>query len=428
MDLYALPDHYHHNNENLADGQYIDDSSLYVYQNIKAGSFSARDATLNFFYFTPFDWLTTDFPAFLLFVCKRYGFKITGIQTNEYAFRENYETADGSFSEKKEYQGAYKWMLDEKVKGNSSEYIELFERFIANTATANDLERALIYATRFVGNYGDNLIEPRMTRDVFKELLDWTAFFIDMNPEQKQKLDEDIDKYMKAFMQEKLVRNTGTKRLYNSFFYQAKNIFTYKKHATLFRQYLQKMHDDFGTIVRIENNCEKPFPNGDNIETEIVRKRYEERTFLFMHILFAFEKQGLVKILSLGSNWSIREDEDLAYVAKIEILPAFFNEDLAHKLHFDEDKSRFYVQGKEIKLLKFKDEYQTLKVMFEDPEGLNKEWFFSEIAEKIDDGNLDDKKYYNALYQLRIKLDKQGIKDFFITTAQSVKINKKYLS
>ena len=119
----------------------------------------------------------------------------------------------------------------------------------------------------------------------------------------------------------------------------------------------------------------------------------------------------------------------LTYQAEIEILPAFFNEDLSKKLYFDEDKSRFYVQGKEIKLLKFKDEYHTLRIIFENPSELSQEWFFSEIAERIDENKIsDDKKYYNAIYQLRIKLEKRGIKDFFITTKQSVKINKKYLS
>ena len=66
--------------------------------------------------------------------------------------------------------------------------------------------------------------------------------------------------------------------------------------------------------------------------------------------------------------------------------------------------------------------------MLEEKKELKKEWFFSEIAERIDESNINDKKYYNAIYQLKIKLEKQGIKDFFITTRQSVKINKKYLS
>ena len=121
---------------------------------------------------------------------------------------------------------------------------------------------------------------------------------------------------------------------------------------------------------------------------------------------------------------------DRGFLFEIEVDENTFSEDIKQKtgIAFDPDKSRFYVQGKEIKLLKFKDEYHTLRILFEDPNELSKEWFFSEIGEKIDGSNLNDKKYYNAIYQLRLKLEKQSVKDFFITTKQSVKINPKYLS
>ena len=174
------------------------------------------------------------------------------------------------------------------------------------------------------------------------------------------------------------------------------------------------MRDDFGNVITIENTFEEGFPNLKYPETEVIRNRYVSRNFFFIHILLAFQKQGLIKLLSVGSNWDFYEDKKQTYQAKIEILPTFFNEDLSKKLYFDEDKSRFYVQGKEIKLLKFKDEYHTLRIMFEKPNELSQEWFFSEIAERIDESKIDDKKYYNAIYQLRIKLEKQGIKDFFI--------------
>lgn len=95
--------------------------------------------------------------------------------------------------------------------------------------------------------------------------------------------------------------------------------------------------------------------------------------------------------------------------------------------YFNVDTSRLYVRGKEIKLLKFKDGYQALRVIFNDPNDLSKEWFFSEIREKVDAGEVNDKKYYNAIYQVSLKLKIKGINDFFITTNQSVKINSKYL-
>lgn len=116
-------------------------------------------------------------------------------------------------------------------------------------------------------------------------------------------------------------------------------------------------------------------------------------------------------------------------IKKIHSVQDKRNKDKGRKaVFFDVDKSRFYVQDEEIKILKFKDEYHTLRVMFENLNELPKEWFFSEIAERIDKYNFDDKKYYNAIYQLKLKLERKGIKDFFITTKQSVKITPKYLS
>lgn len=95
---------------------------------------------------------------------------------------------------------------------------------------------------------------------------------------------------------------------------------------------------------------------------------------------------------------------------------------------FDPDKSRLYVSGKEIKIRKFTDQYHTLRVIFEDPKEMGKEWFFSELVEKIDQHKPNEKRYYNALNQVRYKLVTAGFPDFFVTTTQSVKIRPKYLS
>lgn len=98
------------------------------------------------------------------------------------------------------------------------------------------------------------------------------------------------------------------------------------------------------------------------------------------------------------------------------------------ELFFDSEKSRFFIQGNEIVIKKFGNEYHLLNTIFNKPERLSEEWFFSEIAEILDQAKQDDKKYYNAAYQLDLKLIKLGITDFMVKTRQSLKINKKYLS
>ena len=95
---------------------------------------------------------------------------------------------------------------------------------------------------------------------------------------------------------------------------------------------------------------------------------------------------------------------------------------------FDADRSRLYVNGKEIKIRKFTDQYHSLRVIFENPTDVKQEWFFSELVEKIDPHKPNEKRYYNAIRQVRLKLIANGFPDFFTTTKQSVKISPKYLS
>ena len=77
------------------------------------------------------------------------------------------------------------------------------------------------------------------------------------------------------------------------------------------------MRDDFGNVITIENTFEEGFPNLKYPETEVIRNRYVSRNFFFIHILLAFQKQGLIKLLSVGSNWDFYEDKKQTYQAKI---------------------------------------------------------------------------------------------------------------
>lgn len=104
------------------------------------------------------------------------------------------------------------------------------------------------------------------------------------------------------------------------------------------------------------------------------------------------------------------------------------NEVALPDLAFDIHKSRLYVKGTEVPIRKFSDQYHTLRILFENQKDLQQEWFFSDIAERVDAKKPGDKRYYNAVYQIRQKLTQKGFPDFFITTRQSLKISPKYLS
>lgn len=101
---------------------------------------------------------------------------------------------------------------------------------------------------------------------------------------------------------------------------------------------------------------------------------------------------------------------------------------LKYALSFNEVNSMLMIGEHSFKV-QGPDQKEFLKIIFKDQKELSKEWFFSEIAELYDyAGGVNDKKFYNASYQLNLKVaQKTPIKDFLITTKQSVRINPKYL-
>ena len=431
FDIIKLPEKYYYNNsESLTENKYIDDNSLYICYCISKGLFCENpdlklDAGSIFLFFHPFEWTSIDFISFLLFIGNKYNLKIENIETYLGAIEDDYEVS----YEPRQYGGAYDWILELEEKEPNREEVILFNKFRENIATVKDIERALIYATRIAPASEDEKNELYFSKDIFIEVLNYTHFSFSKNSVKKSKIENDVNSYIKLFIKEKLFISNKPKRIGDVNVRQSENIYTYKKHSKLFEKYLQKMQGDFGNDVIIENIFEERFPNLEYPDSNFIRNRYSNKNFFFCHILLSFQKQGLLKIFHFGNNRdTMYEDKTLTYKARVKILPAFLNEEMSKKLYFDEDKSRFYVQGKEIKLLKFKDEYQVLRAMFEDLNELEREWFFSELSEIIDEGVMNDKKYYNAIYQIKIKLEKKGIEDFFITTRQSVIINKKYLS
>jgi len=96
---------------------------------------------------------------------------------------------------------------------------------------------------------------------------------------------------------------------------------------------------------------------------------------------------------------------------------------------FDAEKSRLVIRGTEVPFRKFSEQYHALRIIFANPKEIGQEWFFSEIGEKIDtDKGYTDKQFHNyfSAIKRRVAAD-TGIKDLFLTTNQSVRINPEYL-
>ena len=116
-------------------------------------------------------------------------------------------------------------------------------------------------------------------------------------------------------------------------------------------------------------------------------------------------------------------------IQKLEILKdkKTNKQKINYVVSFDENRGILFIGNGKTKIQKFNDQYHLLRIIFKNKKDICQEWFFSKIAEEYDKmANLPDKKFYNATYQLnqKIAID-TGIKDFFITTNQSLKINEK---
>ncbi len=96
---------------------------------------------------------------------------------------------------------------------------------------------------------------------------------------------------------------------------------------------------------------------------------------------------------------------------------------------FDTDKSVLLIGDKQIFIQKFSKQYALLQVIFKDIESLGKDWQLSEISESMDaESEFVWKKLYNIADAIRKNIAiETGIKDFFILTTQSLKINTNYI-
>ncbi len=97
-------------------------------------------------------------------------------------------------------------------------------------------------------------------------------------------------------------------------------------------------------------------------------------------------------------------------------------------LSYDATLAILTIDEQKVKI-KGPDQKEFLKIIFKNKDELAKEWFFSEISEIYDFADsANEKKFYNAAYQVNLKIAQNtAIKDFLVTTRQTARINPKYL-
>ncbi len=450
--------------EDLTKKELIDDNSLYVYKSILNGRFSANDpASMTMFALVshPLGWENWDVISFLIAVIDRYNLDVGLVKAMPEAIADDYLITDDKELEriKKEklhlykwdvigignkqyinhYTGAYAWANNyiKEKKPFNLELQQVLKRFLEDKITVEDI----IYGHKnpdysIFSQEQKHEEEYKMAEELFNKIMPYITIQIDPKSKGLTELYKDVNQYIFWFTEDKLSKRIYRKRIKNTEVYVNTNTLTFQKHHEQFLRELERLSDKYGAEFTMHNTFEKlviTLDDDEQAEKYTTREEYRRREFLFFHILFACASLKEIEIVSLGSNWTFHEDQTPAYNVKIKLLPIvlekFGLKTEKTTLKFDVEKSRLYVNGKGIKVKKFGDEHHTLRIIFENSKDLKDEWFFSRIAEKYDpEAHLEDKKFYNATYQINLKMGRAGMEDLFILTRQSAKINPKYLS
>lgn len=183
--------------------------------------------------------------------------------------------------------------------------------------------------------------------------------------------------------------------------------------------------------------------SNEKMKTPIFWDEEVEKKFHIYRELYETAKTGLKehKAIQRGEledplfsyiEGEVAKDTQDYYIIHTELMEALTlnNETVGNNVivYFDETESDLRVNEIKIPLRRFSDQYHFLRVTLKLWENENEELFFSEITEAIDSAaTSEDKKYYNAAYQIRAKVEaKTRIKDIFSTTRQSIKLNQRY--
>lgn len=319
----------------------------------------------------------------------------------------------------KEYDGGH-WDKDDLKK-----FIEIYFR--------HNKERGLVIDLKD-GIFGRDDAQTALAQLIFGHMS------VHLSITDKEKITDYLERYIEKYIDDLLygnIRGGLTKHFFNSSGMTVidERLYGYKKQKEILINHLKTEYKKYQrNDLEISSPYVEPEYIGDSVGDEVSLNSVseEESLFRFVHTIISLEKEGYLEIKR--ATYGTREMFDLydrGFVFDVVLDKDVFLGGIKKEegTYFDSDKSRLYIKGKEIKITKLSDQYHTLNTIFKDEKETPKEWFFSEINEIIDPlAQSNDKKYYNAVYQINLKLKTKGIEDFFITTNQSVKINSEYLS
>lgn len=429
---------------NLRGGYYVDDNALFVVECLLKGQYTGYGTVLG----VPAEWTNSDFFHFLITLDEKYPLEFKSIdlllsfydELEGSIFSGHDEDYVSQFLESEEFEAEsvlidkflqekrffIKDVRDILLRGMNREHISL-----------DDLKILLdnLKAVEFKGVLGDDisfLCEFIEVAKVFINSLNCTVSF---KKSTLPKIKADLEGYIDQFKNDGLY-GSGTFLLEAGVFSYSTNIYSFKHHKKLLLEELKK---------NFELYDHKLFKLPDFVHTHDIlkesghplkdtREAYQNRQFLFTHILKSFELSGSIFVQTYFVNledWTAVELGCFLKINDLALRPKESGEVSSVKLT-DEGIS---INGRPIKLFGKKEskEYNFIKVVFSEPAKL---WNFDDVAEMLDMPDYDKKegmeKYSNRFYQYCTNFNKKvafraSINDLLDFSKKTVQIRQKYL-
>ncbi len=268
----------------------------------------------------------------------------------------------------------------------------------------------------------------------FEKIAEFIEFETDLNSKTLRTIGQYLNDYIKLFMGDELKDET-------------KNYVRYQKMKEVMMKGLFELHNQYGDDFIADRNKFFPFFSS-----------FGHNEYLFIHTLLALENEGLVKIdyfwvddldsnpaahvaimgdsgvkanLTLTKTF-LDEAENTSYINSLEKilkpLMKISKQEEIPQIKFDPIKSALFIGSKVVEIRNHSNQYELLKIVFENPKEAFKEWFYDEIIEAYDpNGERKEKSFENAAYQLNNKIIRDtGLRDVMEVKKRSVIFNKKY--
>ncbi len=430
----------------LRGGYYVDDNALFVIECLLKGQYN--DSGYGTVLGIPAEWTNADFFRFLITLNEKYPleFKSIDLLLSFYDELEN-----GIFSGHSDEGYVIGFLESEEFEAESvivDKFLQEKRFFIRDVRdillrgidteqiSFEDLKTLLenLRAVEFTGIFGDDLTFLDEFIEVVKVFINCLNCKVSFEKDTLPKIKADLAGYVDQFKKDELY-GSGTFILEAGVFNYSTNIYSFKHHRKLLLEELEKNFElyDHKFFKLLDFVHEHDILKESAEPLKDTREAYQNRQFLFTHILKAFELSEAIFVQTYFVNMEDWRAIELGCFLKINDLNLAPQEGKGEKIKLTDDG--IIVGGKSLKLFgkKGSKEYNFIKVVFSDPTRL---WNFDEIAEELEildySNEKNWKKYNDHFYQYSANFNKKvainaGINDLVDCNKKTVQIRQKYL-